>query len=67
MTFMLLRKLNGDWVNLYPPRDGEEPISFKTRVEAEKHAARLLRTMAVRCRIVPRAEALKHLIPKRRW
>jgi len=65
MTFMLLRKLNGDWVNLYPPRDGEDPREFKTRAEAEEHANRLLRTMDVRCIVVPRAEALKHLVPKR--
>jgi len=65
MTFMLLRKINGDWVNLYPPRDGDEPASFKTRAEAEEHAARLLRIMAVRCRVVPRVEALKHLVPQR--
>ena len=66
MSFMLLRKLDGKWVNLYPHQDGGDPPEFKTRVEAEERAARIFRTMSVRCRVVPRAEALKHEVP-RRW
>ena len=66
MTFMLLRKLDGEWVNLYPRRDGGDPPEFETRAEAEECAARIFKTMGVRCRVVPRAEALKHEVP-RRW
>ena len=65
MSFMLLRKLDGEWVNLYPHRDGGDPPEFKTRAEAEEHTARLLRTMDVRCIVVPRSEALKKEVPQR--
>jgi hypothetical protein len=66
MSFMLLRKLDGKWVNLYPHRDEGNPPEFKTRGEAEEHADRIFRTIGIRCRVVPRAEALKHEVP-RRW
>jgi len=65
MSFMLLRKLDGEWFNLYPHREGEDPPEFKTRAEAEEHAAQLFRTMGVTCRVVPRVEAMKHEIPHR--
>lgn len=65
-AYMILRKLSGEWVNLYPPHQGELPPSYATRKEAEAHAKRLDTYIGLgEYKIVTKEEALKHEVPKR--
>lgn len=63
--YMILRKLDGDWVNLYPEKRGGLPRAYETEKEASIHAKRMKKAFGLEYKIVPKEEALKHEIPKR--
>ncbi len=65
MSFMLLRKLDDEWMHLYPLWDDENPPEFKTEAEAKEHATQLFRTTGFRCRVVSKVEVLKYEVPQR--